>query len=398
MKICMTEPAKTKGSIGCYYIMYYARQAGFEIDYEPENCDYDVELISVHHFTDLYRLAELPRKGKIRILGGHPTVANPIPFIQYADVVFRGEGEEWIVEALTRLKKNLDAKELQDLHGTIICKDFKGILPESVHLRKLPELPLYLNESHEEGHATNYYIEMARGCPHKCNYCELGWGWPFRLQKTDYILSLIDKMDKKITNKVTLFAPDESSHPGYFTCLERINQRGFVTSFGSMRLDTLLKSKINLPKNMLIRVGIDGLTQATRYFVNKKISNKAIVEYFRIMIKQGYRNFKAFMIFGYPWEELSDFDEFEMVMDAVFEIEVSVNVHLRIKFTPLIPNPITPLSHVTAKYDGKMVKRIINWFKEHKRPYRYPGWYPKSDGIMSRENHARQCNITKYGF
>jgi len=212
---------------------------------------------------------------------------------------------------------------------------------------------------------------------------------------SDLILSLINQIDREKTHRVTFFAPDEASHPDYFRCLKAIADRKLITSFGSMRIDSVLKSDINFPKNMLIRVGIDGLTESTRMRVNKKIKNIDIINYFRQMTDLGHHNFKMFMIFGYEWEKLSDFNEFKMVMDTVLAIPLKVNTHLRVKFTPLIPNPITPLSDSQAKYDKQMVRQILNWFNQHKKPYKNPGWYVSSDGLMSEKNHQIQCLLSK---
>lgn len=399
MQICMTEPTKDSGSIGCYYVMEAARRAGFAVDhinYQSEVDDYDIELVSIHHYTDLIELAKMKQHGKIRILGGHVTASNPRPFIYFADAICKGEGEEWIVKALNLLKDNLSVDVLKGLEGTIICKDYQigDPLPDTICLNKLPQSPIYLNRK-VDGHSANYYLEIARGCPHKCHYCELGWAWKYRVQDVDYLLSQIDQLDRSKTNKVTLFAPDEISHQGYMTCLQRIFDRGFTTSFGSMRLDILQNKKTILPKNMLIRVGVDGLTQATRYKVNKPLSNLQIVNYFKTMIEQGFNNFKIFMVFGYEWEQLSDFKEFEMLMGSIFALPLKNNVHLRVKFTPLIPNMSTPLKDCKPQYNIDMVKQINNWFNRCKKPYRYPAFTVKSDGIMSEKNHRLQCLITQ---
>jgi radical SAM superfamily enzyme YgiQ (UPF0313 family) len=402
LRICMTEPVEpeSRGSMGCHYVMETAKAAGYDIEYvdwdsPTARCDYDVELISVHHCTDFPRLAQMPRRGKIRLAGGHPSTNNWRPAIKYADAHCIGDGEPWIVPALDILSSGGCVDDLKKLPGTIITSQWdKGeIIPQANAVSEVPKHPPYLNFG-GEGHARVWYIELSRGCPFKCHYCELGWSrMRAKHQDTDWIVDQIKRIDKKKSNKISLFAPDEASHPGYGKILQAIHDSKLVTSFGSMRIDQILKANLPIKANMLVRVGLDGLTEETRIRVKKVIRTPSVIDYFRFMSENGHSNFKIFMVFGYPWETLKDFDEFEYMMEAVRSIPRRVAAHVRVKFTPFIPQPSTPLKDSPLNYDHEMVKRINGWFDRMKRTSRSK-WFIHSDGIMSEKSHKLQWMLT----
>jgi radical SAM superfamily enzyme YgiQ (UPF0313 family) len=320
---------------------------------------------------------------------------NPRPVIPFADAICVGEGESWIKKALPLLDEYDDIECLSELPGTIISKNWKpgDSLPVVNIERPLPDNLPYLNRPGTRSAA--WYVEIARGCPYSCKFCELGNSLPYRTYSIDQIKKVLDQADVKKTRKINFYAPDEAAHPGYHEMFEYLKERGYMAGFSSMRVDSILKRGLpDLKKNVLIRVGIDGLTEETRKLVNKNISDDMIVEYFTQFIDRGHIQFKMFFIIGYPWEKTSDFDQFQALMDRIFSIPLAKNVSLRIKWTPFIPQPCTPLAGMQAQYDFDLVDKINVWHALHKRPNREPGWYVENDGLMSYRSHQKQCRLT----
>lgn len=397
MNICMVEACREEdaGSIGAWYIVHHAGLAGYPVKIvRQSNKSYDVELISVHHCSDFERLAKMPKRAKIRIVGGHPMQNNPRPVIPFADAICVGEGESWIKQALPLLEKH-GVDGLADLPGTIICKNWKygDPVPAPNIENPLPDNPPYLNRPGTLSAA--WYVEIARGCPYSCAFCELGNSMPYRIYTVDQIKKVLDQADIKKTRKINFYAPDEAAHPGYHEMFDYLMERGYMASFSSMRIDSILKRGLPaLKRNVLLRVGIDGLTEETRRRVKKLITDDMIVEYFQQFIKRGHIQFKMFFIIGYPWEKVSDFDQFSELMRRIFEIPLKKNVSLRIKWTPFIPQPCTPLGREKAKYDFELIEKINIWHAINARPNHEPGWYVENDGLMSCRSHKRQCELT----
>lgn len=401
MKICMVEVCEDEdvGSIGAYFVAHHVRSLGHTVDMLRDTADgYDIELISVHHSTDFERLARLKKRAKHRIIGGHVMQNNPRPAIPFADVICIGEGETWIKQAVTLLEKYDNVDCLKELKGTIISKYFIAgdPIPPMNQERPLPINPPYLNRQNRRDQS--WYIEIARGCPYRCHYCELGHSSSYRRYQAEHIKSLIDQIDTKLSRRINFFAPDEASHPNYNEIFDYIyHVKGYSANYSSMRIESVLHNGLpeTMKTNHLIRCGIDGLTYETRFKVRKPISHEMILDYFKKIIDRGHTQFKMFMIFGYEWEKLADFDEFVGLIDDITKIPNQRNIKLRIKWTPFIPQPKTPLADSVARYDSAMVNRIKKWHEIMNIPSRSRGFFISNDGLMGHHEWKKQCEDVK---
>jgi radical SAM superfamily enzyme YgiQ (UPF0313 family) len=397
MRLMMTEASDSKdaGSMGAHYVAQAAMRSGHHLVADGQ-CD--IEMVSVHHCEDFTRLAAMPRRGRLRLAGGHVMANNCRPAIPFADAICIGEGETWIGEALRRLSADFRAQALRGMPGALVCSDWPCDLPAPAWETSVPRNEPYLNKT-ATGHAATWYIEMARGCPFACHYCELGHTVPYRIQDTAWLCDQLRNLPRGA--HVSLFAPDEASHPGYAECLRTIANCGLVTMFGSVRADQVAKRDLPFPRNMLLRVGLDGLTQETRARVDKRITDQDIVDYFTLMSQRGHSNFKAFLVVGYPWERRADVDAWDALWERIRRIPRDANAHVRIKVTPLIPQPSTPLAHAAARYDMLVHDALRQWFRRVAKPFRAdrPGWFIVQDGaIMSRRRWQQQCRLTKGGI
>lgn len=402
LRACLVECAdrESSGSIGAEYVRRRAEKAGASIEVLPLNSPktgYDVEMVSVHHCTDISSLAALPKRGKVRLVGGHVTLSNPRPLIPFADAICVGEGESWVYEGVKLLSQDLRPESLEALPGTILPSRFSSgdPLPPANHERPLPDNAPYLNRPGTL--RARWYIEIARGCPFQCAYCEVGHSMPYRFYPLERILELMTMIDGK-TTKINFFAPDEASHPNYPQLMEAIRDRGYRQGYGSYRADRILKRglELDIGREQLIRVGVDGLTEETRKRVGKPITNEMLLELFRRFSRQDHIQFKMFMMFGYPWEEFVDFDEWEDLMGKILAIPGRGYRWLRIKWTPLIPQPPTPLGKEKAPYRFDIAERIKRWHETKAvAASKLRHWRIDNDGLMSAKSHAEQVRLTQ---
>ncbi len=389
MRLQLIETIEHRGSIGAFYLAQRLREKGHLVDCLPQTeSGYDCELISAHHVTEFAKIVSMPKKSKIRIIGGHAMYCNPRPLIPFSDFVYVGEADG----------ADTDIDFLMDTENSINCKLWRNgdNIPPPYVVKKLGEVPPCLN--HEGTQRRAWYIEVARGCPFKCSYCELGNSVPYRQRGIDHIKKAIDQCDAGITRKVNLFAPDEASYKWREEAMDYISEKGFFPAgFSSMRVDTMKHNVKKLRANTLIRVGIDGLTEETRFRVGKRITDNDIIQHFARLIESGHVRFKMFMIFGYTWEKIEDFSKWEDVMFKIKRLPLKKNVSLRIKWTPFIPQPSTPLSGFqNTIYNAKMVDKIMRWHLLNRKPGRNNevGFYIENDGIMSAKSHRLQCDLT----
>lgn len=381
----MIEATEKKGSVGTFYIANALRIKGHSVDFvSVPQSGYDYELFSVHHVTEYKKIVQMPQKSKIRIIGGHALYSNPRPLVPFADLLCLGEWDTGLndLEALT-------------VHENVIKRigwQNGQALPCARIESPLPKLIPYLN--HENTGSVAWYIELARGCPFSCTYCELGNSVKFRPYSKEQILEAIQQCDLSKTRKINLFAPDEASCTFYDELEDFIKVfGGYTSTFRSMRVDTFNKNIHRIKNNVLVRLGIDGLTEETRFRVGKKIKDFDLVNFFESMTEKGHVNFKIFMIFGYPWEQIEDFKRFERVMERILRIELKKNSFIRIKWTPFIPQPSTPLAGEKPIYSQEMVEKINNWHTKKAKPKQTPGFFVSCDGIMSSRSHRDQVDL-----
>jgi len=398
LKICMVEACKDsdRGSIGAFYVRHHAGQAGYKVDaLNNTKNGYDIELISIHHASNFWDLAKIKKRAKFRIVGGHPMQNNPLPAIPLSDVICIGEAETWIKKALKIIDETGSIDGLKQLPGTIVCKDWKkgDEIPTTNIEIPLPENPPYLN--HERTNSKAWYVEMARGCPFSCHYCELGHSTKYRPYPKEHLKKKIDEIDISKGKKINFYAPDEASHPDYNELYDYLYTKGFAAAFSSMRVDTVIKNLPKVQTSHLIRIGVDGLTEETRFKVNKKITDDQIVQYFKALVDRGHVNFKIFMIVGYPWEKKTDYLDFFELIRRIRNIPLKKNIMLRIKWTPFIPQPCTPLGIVNPTYTWDDYVKILQWHENNDKPRREPGIWITNDGLMTPRSHKKQVEVTR---
>lgn len=412
MKICITEPTfkENTKSIGCFFIEDIVKKNGYDIQYidffDLLKCDmkFDIYLFSIHHVKDLFFLLKILNNKNImngiKIAGGH-VMNNPYPFLHFFDLICIGEGEDWILKQLKLYEeiknKNKYLEEAIRINGTLSLENKQAEIKKQ-YIDDISINDIYLNKSFAAGHSDTWYIEIARGCKSKCYYCELGWSNYYRENNFEKIKRELDKIKNSKCKKINIFAPDNYSVKFYNECLEEIKKRNLQTNFGSMKIEHFKNMNILNKKNFLFRLGIDGLSERLRKIINKQISNKTIIETIKKLIENGFVMFKFFYIFSYPWEKQEDFFEFKMLMQQLINICRSLKrpIFLRLKFTPFIPNLLTPLENFTPNYNKKMRINIENFFIEQKMNKTNIVFI--NDGILEPWSYYTQTFLTRCNY
>lgn len=400
MKICMIESVHDEdtGSIGPYFVAEAVRSLGHTVDVIPFDSPrrhYDVELISVHHPASYPVFQQTPKHGKIRIVGGHVTYTDPRPLIPLSDVVCVGDGEVWIKDIIQKIDADRDyLKKVEHIEGAILPEFWSvgDILPHPNFIRPLLNNPPYLSKPGT--YKAAWYVEIARGCPFSCSYCEVGNSMPYRLHKLDEIIETIKTLDTNQANKIVFFAPDEASYPKYGELVKVAKAHGMRQVVGLYRLDQIMRHDLQFEPNQLIKVGIDGLSERMRYQNKRRISNENIYDYFKLLTSRGHKFFKAYQLFSLPNETEDDFYEWEALMERVRAIPVRETVKFMIAWSPLIPRPKTPFANETPHYDTKVAKLIKNWHKRVAVPDSDPGWQIDFERMQGTKTY--QKNVEMY--
>lgn len=407
MKIVITEPTNIENtkSVGCFFIEEQVRKNGFDIEYINFNDIKDVEadlfLFSVHHVKDIFFLSKMIRYKKGIWIGGGHVMNHPYPFLHFFDLICVGEGEEWILRVLEIYQespeKDIFIKKATELEGSISLLNLKEPV-KKLYINDISINNIYLNQAHSEGHSDTWYIEIARGCKSKCLYCELGWTSHYREKNKDKVFNELDNIKGKKVRKVNIFAPDDFSCSFYNECIQKILDNGLITNFGSMRVDRFKDIDLKVKKNFLFRLGIDGLTETIREKINKKITDNEIVELITSLADKGFVMFKFFMIFSYPFENVNDFVTFRNMLNRIKAHVKNYTrpIFLRLKFTPFIPVPLTPLENFTPHYSKEMRMQIENFFMDEK--LNWSNVFFQNDGILEPYSYYTQTFLSRCGY
>lgn len=176
-----------------------------------------------------------------------------------------------------------------------------------------------------------YRVWCGRGCKKKCYFCQTGWAYkysenpdPKHLQKQ--IASLLGQ-----GKKVAYLSNDPMQH-SFFDKLPAVEH-------GSFSLQYLRENGV--PPARQIRMGVEGVSERLRSFVNKPISFDDLVKS-AVWLNDNKKSVRWFMIGGLPGEKQEDWEELKK---AVLEWKrFSKKGVLALSFTAWCPDPASPLA------------------------------------------------------
>lgn len=338
-------------------------------------------------------LGKIPLRAHLRnqeyplVIAGGPCVLNPEPLHEFFDLFVFGEAEEVILEIIdiyrkrkvafksSRISKQDLLVEFAQLEGVYApslyevvyngkarIEEFKpkicGI-PAKIKKRVVKDLdkmfsPLNWLVPYIEIVHDRITLEIMRGCPNKCRFCQArSQYFPFRQRSPENILNLAHSIYK---------------HTGY----EEISLGGLSVSDYS-GLERLLKSLINIFKEKAVSVSLPslkpktivgnlssliasikktGLTFAPEAGTERmrKILGKdfAVQDFFKVVeeaYSSGYQRIKLYFLIGLPFEELKDIDSIIEFSKQTSNLRKKFNKNaglIQVSINTLIPKPHTP--------------------------------------------------------
>lgn len=260
------------------------------VDYTRVN-EFDIVLYSVHSVEDFYNLVHTvktklkPHRPNIWI-GGGAGVANLELLVAYFDYIVIGRAERLIIDLLAAIQFN----KILESPSVVITSEY-----HSDNVYKIQYADRLYDKSIMNRKETMY------GCKYNCFYCR-------------YRYSSLPPNKRELDNKTTMPGNEET-----FWELEIKDGSSYTTS-------------------------LDGFTEATRYRVNKPISNQRIIDKLVAVpqLKTSV-NLKVYFIAGYPFETEVNISEFIDTIRKADEIGVKNKTIIRVHVTPFSAEPGTPM-------------------------------------------------------
>ncbi len=383
--------------------------------------DFDVLAFSVSFENDYPAILKmldsggLPLKAKDRaegqplvIGGGIALTLNPEPLADFFDAFLIGEAEEtlpgfarMLVEdlpsgigreaLLASLQKKIPGVYVPSLYEVHYFPDgrIRGMsphtedLPEKIRTTPVKNIDAFSTteaiSTPDSEMADMFLMEVNRGCPHFCRFCAAGHVYaPPRFRSYEKITQAVDR-GLEVKNKIGLVGTAVSDHPDLVKICQYIIDRGAQVGIGSLRLDKMDGSIVELLKAggiETVALAPEAGSQRLRNLLCKGITEEDILRAVRCLIDGDISNLRLYFMVGLPTEEDADIDA---VIDLVKKIQHTALAHtggerkfrrITLSMNPFIPKPHTPLQWcplADVQDVGRRMKKIAHAFRADKQ-------------------------------
>lgn len=350
------------------------------------------------------------------IAGGVCCSFNPEPVSGIFDIVFIGEAERSLDEFLDVFKqqenketgwikervKEIDGLYVPDFYrveynadGTIAGRTALNNAPEKIKPGHMKDLSLSgittAIVTPEAEFSDMYLVEAMRGCPWNCRFCLVGQIYsPPRKKSPEDIRSEIGNARemKKAGGKgprVGLIGPSLTDYPHIMDvlCIDEVD-----FSITSLRASTRSAEIIGLLKGRKsVSIAPEAGTERLRKLINKKITEKDIIDTSELIFRAGIENLRLYFMIGLPFENEEDITGIVELAGKVRALSSRGNIILSI--STFVPKPFTPFQWCRmalpayVKEKLRLVKKALKDMKGVKVFHDVPK-YAYMQGILSR--------------
>jgi len=321
----------------------------FSLESKRPLAEFDIIAFSVAFENDYPNIARILRQSRIPLLSAERTVRHPVvmgggvcatinpePFAPFFDLLFVGDAEESLPAFL-----NIYAAEGKAAVGA--ASGIPGIyIPANYEVRYGVEhslssraakagAPTRISRqvcefsddspirtavvSAESEFSDMYLVEAMRGCPWGCRFCMVGNLYrPVRHKSVDAVASEIAEA-RRLGCRVGLVGP---SLTDYRFIDDVLAVAGVEFSLTSLRADErsahLLK---RLAGARSISIAPEAGTERLRKVINKRITERGIIETARLVLEHGVRNLRLYFMIGLPSEQDDDIDGLVALVRAI---------------------------------------------------------------------------------
>ncbi len=351
------------------------------------------------------------------VLGGGPSVTNPLPYSNHFDAVYIGEVESVMKDLFTELVEIKRAgggvkalKERLSEEPAIWTPDKRGKVYRSVwnefsvsssffDLFPVPNIKVVQDHG---------VIEIMRGCPNGCRFCHAGMIYrPMREKPCSQIIEEAETLiNTSGYSEITLSSLSSGDYSQIVSLIRILNARygGKAVSFAfpSLRINSFtlsLLQEISAVRKSGLTFAVETASSERQKGLNKVVDPSRIIEILIEAKKYGWRSAKFYFMIGLP---ICDTDiEAASIVDYLLNIQRAVQMNIHVNLASFIPKPHTPfqwakqISKEKAEATLRSIKTQLKG-KRFKVSYHSP-FLSFIEGIISRGDE-RIGNLVEKAF
>lgn len=369
----------------------------FSLETKTPLCDFDMIGFTLQYelcYTNILNMLEMGgvavkscdrKDGDPIVCAGGPCAYNAEPIADFVDIFIMGEGEEVNLEIIDCFKQNRNKPReeilfaLSQIEGVYVPSLYdvfynedgtvksvepkRSGVPKTVKKRIIKDLdkvfyPDNLVVPFTDIVHDRIMLEVFRGCPRGCRFCQAGMIYrPVREKSPERLYecakSLMDNTGYEELSLTSLSTGDYSHFLDLTdTLLKAAEENRTNIALPSLRLDSFnldLINRVQKQRKSSFTFAPEAGTQRMRDVINKNITEEDLLSSVRLAFNNGWSSLKLYFMIGLPLETDEDVAGIgrlaHKVLDEYFAIEKDKrpkNGHITLSTASFVPKPFTP--------------------------------------------------------
>ena len=350
------------------------------------NFNYELNFINFLYMLHLSGIPLACRERKdLIVLGGG--IANPEPLAEFVDVFYLGEFEAGAEAFIGVLRKYKDKKErleaLSGIDGFYVPSCYSVELKngkygftkiynyanfpiKKTHVKDLNESPYPLKwlTPHTQIVHDRVPIEIARGCPNQCTFCQArATYYPYREKKVSRICQIIEEIYKNSGyENFSLLSLSSSDHSQIEELIDALmagfKQKRIGLALPSLRVDDLmgrLYPKLHLLRKTSLTVAVETANDHLRGQLGKKIDINKLFEAAKIIHSLNLKHIKLYFMIGFEEETEDDLTAIGRFLEKLNrETRMALNVSINV----FVPKPFSLWEGAGMNEEATLLNKI----------------------------------------
>jgi radical SAM family uncharacterized protein/radical SAM-linked protein len=333
-------------------------------------------IVNILDLSDISIFSKERKNDEPLVIAGGPALTNPEPFCDFFDLFVLGDGEEVIEEIINACKESKKAKlsrietlkKLSQISGvyvpsfydvkyngdntvksvTPISEDIKPVVKKRILNLENAYFPEKKIIPFVETIHNRLNIEIARGCPGRCRFCQASKYYrPWRQRPLEKLLDLVKKgVEATGFEEIAFSSLSCSDYKHFDKLLIEINNL-----YGKLNLNISLPSLrcnerslkaaqyVNGSKRPTLTFAPEAGSDRLRNVIGKYLSEKQIVKILLAANAMGWKSIKLYFMIGLPTETGEDIVGIEHLVKLVRK--KAKNLNFTITISPFVPKAQT---------------------------------------------------------